>query len=227
MIGGKPVKVGVLGGTGRLGSGLSLRLSASHEVLVGSRDAGRAERKALEISRASGREIVGGANGDAARRADAAILAIPYSAVAETLNQLRDELSGKLVISAVVPMLRTESTYGYSLAQGSAAEEIAGLLPRSRIAAAFHTVPARPLSDLGSTFSAEVPVVAASRADYEEAAGIVGSIQGLRPLYAGTLQAARWVESLTPFLLNIGLLNRMKDPTLRLLAQADSTFGAP
>ena len=57
------MKIGILGGTGKEGSGLALRLArAGHQVVIGSRDEERARGKGAELAAASGGEVVGGSN---------------------------------------------------------------------------------------------------------------------------------------------------------------------
>ena len=58
----------IVGGTGALGWGLALRLArAGHPVVIGSRDAGRAEEAATKVrDKAEGADVQGAENADAA-----------------------------------------------------------------------------------------------------------------------------------------------------------------
>jgi predicted dinucleotide-binding enzyme len=74
------MKVGILGGTGKEGAGLALRLGkAGYAVVIGSRDKARALEKATEIARASGGNVSGGANAEAARDCDIVVVAVPFA----------------------------------------------------------------------------------------------------------------------------------------------------
>ncbi|KKK79537.1 hypothetical protein LCGC14_2832480, partial [marine sediment metagenome] len=45
------MKIGIIGGTGGMGKGFSLRWSINHDILVGSRDAKRAAQSAEEYTK--------------------------------------------------------------------------------------------------------------------------------------------------------------------------------
>src|SRR4051794_33767017 len=102
--------VGVLGGTGAQGRGLALRWAAAGlDVVVGSRDAERAEQAAAELnselSAVSGAAVVRGmGNRDASTAADVVLVAVPYSAHEATLADLAEALDGKIVIDCVNPL---------------------------------------------------------------------------------------------------------------------------
>jgi predicted dinucleotide-binding enzyme len=69
--------VGILGGTGDQGRGLGRRLAmAGNRVIIGSRDAGRAEAAAATIG--SPPQVTGAANEDVALAADLVIAAVPW-----------------------------------------------------------------------------------------------------------------------------------------------------
>ncbi len=77
--------IGVLGGTGKEGSGLGFRWALrGHEVILGSRSAEKAAAAAEEINRLlAGRGSVRGAlNREAAQAASVVVLSVPYAAQA-------------------------------------------------------------------------------------------------------------------------------------------------
>jgi NADPH-dependent F420 reductase len=194
------MKVAVLGGTGKMGNGLARHLSRNNEVIIGSRDSARAEAAAKGVPGAKG-----GDYSAACREADAVVLAIPYDALPEVVG-LASEAMGKLVISAINPMKMDSGMLVYAVNGGSAAEELARLLPGSRIATAFNNVSATflqreefPLID--------VLVACDTKETYEEAARLVRTIQNMRPLYAGPLSQAGTIERITPLELNVAKLN--------------------
>ena len=103
--------IGLIGGTGPEGKGLAVRFAlAGHNIVIGSRDAGRASSAATAIgSIIDGRhgaglaagptigKITGDVNKAAARAGDIVILAVPYGGQAATLEELEPELDGKIV----------------------------------------------------------------------------------------------------------------------------------
>lgn len=208
-----PVRVAIIGGTGALGIGLAKRLSRTHAVLVGSRDAEKAKSAAAKVRGVTRRDVWGGVNLDAASKCDVAVVTIPYDSIGTILPPIANALAGKLAVSAVVPMVRRGKDFVYGLEKGSAAEEAAALLPNSEIAAAFHTLPARPLAS-ESRIAGDVPVATDSDGAYARVGSLIAGT-GLRPLRFGPLSSSRMLESLTPTLLNIALLNGMKNLTLK------------
>ncbi|MGA2664587.1 MAG: NADPH-dependent F420 reductase [Nitrososphaerales archaeon] len=209
-------RIALVGGTGDLGLGLAVRLAPAYDVTVGSRDAARAAAAAAEASRISGARVDGAENLDAARASDIAILAIPSLPSDDVLTSLRPAVAGKLVVSPIVPMEVRDGLFSAPPASASAAERVASVLA-TRVAAAFHTVPAARLLEVGRELDYDVLVTAETRVVYAEAAAVVSSIPGLRPLYAGPLRNSRMVEELTPNLLNVGKLNGIKHPSIRVV----------
>src|SRR3954471_15290272 len=137
--------VGVLGGTGPQGRGLALRLSSvGQQVLVGSRDEGRASQTAEEI----GGGVRGMENADCARGADVVVVAVPWEGHTALLEPLADVLAGKVVVDCVNPIaFDSAGAYALDVDDGSAAQQAARLLPESRVVAAFHHVSAVVLLD--------------------------------------------------------------------------------
>src|SRR5205809_537047 len=84
--------VAVIGGTGKEGSGLALRWAhAGYPVIIGSRTAEKAEAAATEINQQLALPAARGLeNAEAAHAAQIAILTVPYSAHASTLETIRE-----------------------------------------------------------------------------------------------------------------------------------------
>jgi NADPH-dependent F420 reductase len=99
------MKLGLVGGTGKEGTGLSVRWAkAGHTVAIGSRDAARAVEKAKELSVEAGVTIAGGDNAEICASADVVILCVPYGAHTSTLGGLKDVVHGKVVVDITVPL---------------------------------------------------------------------------------------------------------------------------
>ncbi|MDA4131806.1 MAG: NADPH-dependent F420 reductase [Thaumarchaeota archaeon] len=209
-------KIAVVGGTGDLGLGLASRLARSYEVIIGSRDASRAAEAASKASALSGVAVTGTTNAQATALADVAILAIPDLPSDEALLSLKPNLAGKLVISPIVPMEFRDGLFFPMLASGSAAEKVASIL-QTRVAGAFHNVPAARLMEVDKVLDYDVLVAAETKDVFAEASEIISSIARLRPLYAGPLRSSRTMELLTPTLLNVGKLNKLRTPSVKVV----------
>jgi len=200
------VKVGILGGTGHQGRGLATRLAASgHEVLIGSRNADRAEATAAEIAQpdSSGR-IVGVGNSDAAA-AELVIVSVPYHGHADLLSSLATELAGKIVVDCVNPLgFDQRGPFPLRVAAGSAAQEAQQLLPDSTVIAAFHHVSAVLLNDpTVDHFADDVLVLGEDREAVAVVCELATAIPGARGVYAGQLRNAGQVEALAANLIAI------------------------
>jgi 8-hydroxy-5-deazaflavin:NADPH oxidoreductase len=209
-------RIAIIGGTGELGMGLAARLSKKGQVTIGSRDPSKARAAASEVSALSGSSVEGKSNEEASSGCEVAILAIPELPSDEVLLSLKSSLAEKLVISPIVPMTFRDGLFQPSLESGSAAERVAYVL-QTRVASAFHTVPAARLLTVNIALDYDVLVTAETRDVFGEVAALVLSIEGLRPLYAGPLRNSRMLESMTPALLNVGKLNKIKSPSIKIV----------
>lgn len=194
--------VGVLGGTGDQGRGLAYRLArAGQRVVIGSRAAERAEQAAAEL----GLGVEGADNAECARRSDIVIIAVPWDGHAKTLESLREELRGKLVVDCVNPLgFDKKGAYALPVEEGSAAQQAEALLPDSRVTAAFHHLSAVLLSDeTVEKIDTDVMVLGESRADCEIVQALASRIPGMRGVFAGRLRNAHQVESLVANLISV------------------------
>ncbi|MFP3990933.1 NADPH-dependent F420 reductase [Streptomyces sp. E11-3] len=194
--------VGVLGGTGDQGRGLAYRLAkAGQKVIIGSRVAERARTAADEL----GLGIEGLENAECARRSDLVIVAVPWDGHARTLEALREDLAGKLVVDCVNPLgFDKKGAYALKPEEGSAAEQAAALLPDSRVTAAFHHLSAVLLQDESvDEIDTDVMVLGESRADTDVVQALAGRIPGMRGVFAGRLRNAHQVESLVANLISV------------------------
>jgi len=212
------MKIAVVGGTGDCGQGFVKRWAKEHEIIIGSRKADRAEETAKELTallkeRGVDARIKGMDNGSAIEASDLVVLSIPYNFVESMTSDLKESYTDQIVISPVVPMARVEKHFEYTPpSQGSAALLVKNLLPSSvRVVAAFHTISYSALQDLDRTIGGDVVIAGDDPEAKEVAASLVRLIKDLRPLDGGPLKVAAQVEGLTPLLLNISRLNKVKN----------------
>ncbi len=198
--------LGLIGGTGPEGRGLALRFAlAGEDVLIGSRDVGRAEQAACRIRSYEVKGSVDGAlNVDAARRADIVLVAVPYEGHRDTLTALGAALAGKLVVDVAAPLVVERGrARAVRVEEGSAALQARSILPDSTVAAAFQTISARDLLVPDRTIDSDVIVCADDGGAKSTVMGLVEKIDRLRAVDGGGLENARYVEDFTALLLNI------------------------
>src|SRR5437879_7221951 len=129
-------KMAMVGETGAEGSGLAYRLAkAGEHILIGSRDAARAQETArlLRERIGSGAQIEGMDNASAAAACEIAILTVPFSGAAALLKQLKSVWKpGTIVIDTTVPLAATVGGAATRMQggwQGAAAAQAAEVLP--------------------------------------------------------------------------------------------------
>lgn len=198
--------IAVIGGTGPLGKGLAFRFAAAgHPVVLGSRDPGRAQAAAGELSARLPRaaDITGTVNAKAPENAGLVVLAVPYDGLAELVTELREPLAGKIVVSCVNPLgFDKRGAFGLAVEQGSAAEQIAALLPESRVVGAFHHLPALHL--LRDELVDQDVLVCGDDADARAAVmELARTVTGRAGIDVGPLRMARQLEPFTAVLISI------------------------
>jgi len=210
---GEPIPI--VGGTGALGFGLALRLAAAgRPVVIGSRDAGRAEESAEKVrEQVPGADVEGTENGEAARRGPIVFLAVPFRAQSENLTNLKGALGeGQILVDATVPLAAAVSgkaTRLLGVPQGSAAEQAQEMVPDGvTVVSALHTVSAATLGNLDAQLDEDVLVTGDAKEAKRRVAALIALIPGLRPVNAGALETARLVEGLTPLLISVNIRNK-------------------
>ena len=198
--------VAVLGGTGPQGRGLARRFAvAGLRVVVGSRSRDRAHETAMSLAEATGGNVTGAANVDAAESADLVLVAVPWAGHGELLGELAGTLAGKVVVDCVNPLgFDKHGAFALRVAEGSAAEQAAALLPESVVVGAFHNLSAALLEDPAvELLETDVLVVGDDREATDLVQALAAAIPGVRGVYAGRLRNAHQVEALTANLISV------------------------
>jgi NADPH-dependent F420 reductase len=192
--------IAIIGATGALGFGLTLRWGrAGVPIVLGSRDADRAVEAAGRAAAAlpDGR-FEGFENAEAATKADVVVLCVPFRNQAETLTNLKSALrEDQLVVDATVPLAAAVSgraTRMLGVWQGSAAQQAQEMVATC--------------GDLGYALDEDVLVCGDSREDKARVIGLIDLIEGLRGVDAGRLEMARIAESLTALLISINVRHK-------------------
>src|ERR1043165_5078895 len=134
------MRIGILG-SGLMGAKLgTIFARAGHEVVF---SYSHSDRKLKRLAREAGANATAGSPEEAARDADALLLAVHWSRVDEVLRQAGD-LAGKPMVTCCLPM-NADDTDLLIAHTSSGAEELAKKVPRARVVAAFGTVPSEVL----------------------------------------------------------------------------------
>ncbi|MGP4025333.1 NADPH-dependent F420 reductase [Actinomadura sp. 3N407] len=202
------LSIGILGGTGDQGKGLARRFAlAGHRVTIGSRKAERAQEAADDLAgEHDGLSVSGAENPVAAGRSDIVIVAVPWEGHKATLESLRDDLAGRVVVDCVNPIgfEKGKGAFALPVEEGSAAEQAAAVLTGSRVVAAFHHVSAKLLLDPGvGEMELDVLVLGNDREATDLVQALAGRIPGMRGVYGGRLHNAGQIEAFTANLISI------------------------
>jgi hypothetical protein len=197
------MRIGIVGGTGKQGSGLAVRWArAGHSIVLGSRDPAKARARAAELA-GEGHAVEGGDNAWAAREGEVIVLTVPYEAHAETLRGIVDAAAGKVVVDVTVPLKPPKvSRVQLPAGQAAALEAQALLGPSTPVVATLHHVSATHLADPSHVIECDVLVAADDARAKATVMGLVRDL-GLRALDAGPLVNAVALESLTPVLIHL------------------------
>ncbi|HVT22977.1 MAG TPA: NADPH-dependent F420 reductase [Mycobacteriales bacterium] len=197
-----------LGGTGDQGRGLARRFAmAGNRVILGSRQAERAEQAAAELAATvpDPSLVSGSDNQAAAERADVVVVAVPWEGHEALVGAVAPAVAGKIVIDCVNPMgFDDKGAFALEVVDGSAAQQAARLLPESTVVAAFHHVSAVLLLDPEvDRIETDVLVLGDNREATDLVQALVDRIAGMRGVYGGRLRNAGQVEALTANLVSI------------------------
>jgi NADPH-dependent F420 reductase len=197
----------IIGGTGPEGRGLALRLAAAGEaVVIGSRDRARAEAAAAAVRAAvPGATIGAGENHEVLPAGDRVVLAVPFEGLAPLLATMRDRLAGKLVVDVVAPVRVRDGFCELAAIPGvaSVGELLQRELPAARVVSALKNVPAHDLAALGTPLEGDVVLCGDDAEARATVAALVARLPRLRPLDAGHLRNARYLEALTALQINL------------------------
>jgi 8-hydroxy-5-deazaflavin:NADPH oxidoreductase len=195
------MRVGILG-SGLMGGKLgTLFARAGHEVVFSYI---RSEEKLKKLAKDAQGNARAGTPREAARDADALLLAVHWSRIDDVLEQAGD-LSGKVIVSCSLPM--NDDDTGLVVAHtSSGAEALARKVPRARVVSAFGTVPSEVLSRVFEARRKATRPSLAYCGDDEGAKRVAATLirdAGFDPVDAGPLRIARYTE---PFALLVGQL---------------------
>jgi 8-hydroxy-5-deazaflavin:NADPH oxidoreductase len=203
------MRIGIFGGTGPAGSGLAARLaSIGYEVVIGSRSKYRAMETVDELvgkwPQLAG--LLEAGDNAAAAACDMVVIATPWDSAASTAQDNEEALAGKIVISMANALVRVNKEFQPLVPpRGSVAAHVQAAVPRCRVVAAFHHLPATELGHIDQPIDSDVLICGDDAAAVREVSDIVEHFPGCRPLDAGELSNATAIEAFTAVLLQLNV----------------------
>jgi hypothetical protein len=195
--------------------GLALRWARAREtVIIGSRDAQRAQDAADKIKQRAGNEVrvSGMENAAACAAANTLVLTVPFEGQAALLKQLKSAIRpGSILIDATVALAasvggRASRTLG--VWQGSSAQQAAELVPKGvSVAAAFHNLSADLLNG-DEALDCDVIVCSDDPDASQIARKLAAKIPGVRAIDGGKLENARVLEQITALLIGLNIRHK-------------------
>ncbi len=195
------MRVGILG-SGLMGGTLgTIFARAGHEVTF---SYARSREKLKDLARDAQGNARAGTPAEAAKDADALLLAVHWSRMDDVLKQAGD-LSGKVIVSCSLPM-DAGNTKLVVANSSSGAEELAKKFPEARFVSAFNTVPSEVLLGVFDSRRKKTRPSLVYCGDEETSKNVAAELirdAGFDPIDAGPLRIARYTE---PFALLVGQL---------------------
>ena len=199
----------ILGGTGDLGTGLARRWAqAGYMVIIGSRTLEKAEAAVADLREVMAERGVSEvtvqamSNLDAAAAAEIITLTVPFSHQVSTLESVRAQLQGKILIDVTVPLVPPRVARVQLPKEGSAGQIAQELLGEEvRVVSAFQNVAAAHLQE-GKGVECDVLVSGNKKEAREQVISLVEAA-GMRGFHAGMINNAAAAEALTSVLISI------------------------
>jgi NADPH-dependent F420 reductase len=208
------MRIGILGGTGPAGSALAARLaSIGYPSLIGSRSKYRAmeARDGMVDQWPDLAELLEYGDNEAAAACDLVVIATPWDSAATTAQEHAEALAGKIIISMANALVRVGGEFQPLVPpRGSVAAHVQAAVPRCRVVAAFHHLPAKELGHIGDPIESDVLICSDDAEATRIVSNLVAKIPGCRPLDAGQLSNATAIEAFTAVLLQLNVRYRTR-----------------
>jgi NADPH-dependent F420 reductase len=216
--------VAILGGSGAEGGGLALRFAAAgYKVVIGSREAAKAQDAAKKIAeRLPKAQIYGADNQSAAGQADIVVLTVPFGAQRSTLEGVRQQLQGKILVDVTVPLVPPKVSQVQLPAEHSAAIGAQKLLGENvKVVSAFQNVSAHQLEHLGEPVDCDV-LVCGDDKEAREAVVQLARDAGMIAWHGGVLANSVAAEALTSVLIFMNRRYKVPGTGIRITGLADA-----
>jgi NADPH-dependent F420 reductase len=224
------MKICILGGTGEMGRGLAIRWAQKHDILIGSRSKERAQQTSERLkglaqgffqNQMQG-SFTGYLNNEAVKESEIIVVCFPPKATIEAISNLKPFMKKEqIIVSTVVPMKRRKRLFYFDSLENevvqSAAETIQDIVKPIPVVTGLQTIPAAYLNNIDAVLNLDVFLASDDELAINIVAKLIRDIPNLRPLKVGPLDNSKYIESITPLLLNAAILNGLHDPSIRIV----------
>jgi len=198
-------KIGIIGATGNIGTQLMLGLSkAGYELAIFARNKEKLAGKHDEAlkSRVGAKIHMVPDIKQLVTNSDVIFLAVPHGEVAEITEQIKNEATGKIVVSVANPLNETYSglVTGW---ESSAGEETQKALPNAKVVKAINTIFAGRINNPVQNGVKITHFIAGDDAKAVEIVGEIVNSLGHNPIHVGGIVESRTLEHMA--FMNISL----------------------
>jgi NADPH-dependent F420 reductase len=216
----------ILGATGALGNGLAFRWAkAGYPIIIGSRASEKAQKSAEELNQRIGLESVQGLdNKDATAAGDIVVLTVPFSNQRRILESVQDELQGKILVDATVPLIPPKVRTVQLPPGGSVAKASQEFLGEGvRVVSAFQNIAADHMQE-DHAVDCDI-LVCGNDPDARESVIQLVEALGLRGWHAGRIDNSAAAEALTSLLIFINNHYKIKGAGFRIIGDPEAPLG--
>ncbi len=214
--------IAILGGTGDLGSGLAIRWARAHyPICIGSRTQAKADDAKAALEEIDpGIAVRAMENAAAAEAADIVTLTVPFAHQLSTLESVRAQLHGKILIDTTVPLIPPRVGTVQLPEEGSAAARAQRFLGDGvLVVSAFQNVAAHLLRQWARPIACDVLICGNDKVARRKVLDLVKAI-GLRGWQAGPIANSAAAEALTSVLIQINRQGELSHSGIQIIGQA-------
>ena len=212
--------IAILGGTGDLGTGLAIRWSkAGYKIVIGSRTLEKAQTAVAALQEISPETPADAMeNLDAAAAGDIVVLTVPAEHQISTLDYVKDNLQGKILIDVTVPLVPPKVGTVQLPAEGSAGKRAQEFLGEEvMVVTAYQNIAAHLLQQ-DVTIECDVLVCGDKKAAREKVIQLTEEA-GMKGWHAGPVANSAAAEALTSILIQINRSGIVSHSGIKIIGQ--------
>jgi len=212
--------IAILGGTGDLGTGLAIRWSkAGHKIVIGSRTLEKAQAAVAALQEISPETPADAMeNLDAAAAGDIVVLTVPAEHQISTLDYVKDNLQGKILIDVTVPLVPPKVGTVQLPEEGSAGKRAQDFLGEEvMVVTAYQNIAAHLLQQ-DVDIECDVLVCGNKKAAREKVIEL-SKEAGMTAWHAGPIANSAAAEALTSILIQINRSGIVSHSGIKIIGQ--------